>query len=168
MSISLKSLVLVDLHERSWVEKSVPLTHNRNPKVDLPERSWVEKVYEHIIEKFGAGRPPREVVSWKLSEFNLTEIGEGRPPREVVSWKICHLGRLPGDYVDLHERSWVEKRAIWMLDTSPIVDLPERSWVENVLQNACLEKNITDILIIHAFVFKIHIQKLKNNKAKIS
>ena len=97
---------IVDLHERSWVEKllherevtnwSSTSTRGRELKSDIctQSRLWI------------SGRPPREVVSWKMYHWQMDVAGYGRPPREVVSWKIMistkitlDIGRPPREVV---------------------------------------------------------------------
>ena len=100
---------VVDLHERSWVEKRKELGLNSQETVDLHERSWVEKFKGFTFIPIIPCRSPREVVSWKKCSEEAIADNTCRSPREVVSWKNTVCVMLTMELVDLHERSWVEK-----------------------------------------------------------
>ena len=157
VSMPLFTALVVDLHERSWVENPKLPAHFFIFFVDLHERSWVEKLKIEDGYKEPKSRPPREVVSWKIQFLNAHKKPDSRPPREVVSWKKDipenkwkPISRPPREVV-----SWKNSTAFlcsypfgrpprevvsWKLrlkETHPKfhnVDLHERSWVEKQLR----------------------------------
>ena len=124
----------VDLHERSWVEKIIPKRFCRHFASRPPREVVSWKAFGTATIMLGIRRPPREVVSWKNDRKHSIKCTFSRPPREVVSWKVFFALRTNFVFVDLHERSWVEKFMLSILHSTRSVDLHERSWVEKSLQ----------------------------------
>ena len=67
---------------------------NRRQYMSISTRGRELKKYRLCNAHNGAGRPPREVVSWKNFNPDLVGVRVGRPPREVVSWKMITNGAL--------------------------------------------------------------------------
>ena len=91
----------------SW--KNILWSKLPNLVVDLHERSWVEKFFLCHAAKFvrSTSTRGRELKSSKSRFWCVVYCC--RPPREVVSWKNSTFTPSLRCVVDLHERSWVEK-----------------------------------------------------------
>ena len=72
-------------------------------------------------------------MNWKSGVGkSLLNLTEGRPPWEVVNWKLHADVSTVCSPVDLLERSWIESKLCLVSRRVYNVDLLERSWIERL------------------------------------
>ena len=121
----------VDLLVRSWIESFRNGRGDHYGVVDLLVRSWIERDNRIKWANQCFGRPPCEVVNWKVTfviRINKACVDllvrswierfphqmrnkkmPCRPPCEVVNWKLLFETFITLLFVDLLVRSWIER-----------------------------------------------------------